>query len=137
MFAAPMFLGGSDSDPVQGGDSLPPWDVFFCGSANDIWVELQWAAGRPESGARGCCPFTCLEEVERDVRESPQAILQAFDKVLTTSERKFLQVYKRRSPGLVYQLNQNPAFSETTGSESALGTIIRNAGTLWQSVCIY
>eukprot|EP00438_Fugacium_kawagutii_P014884 Skav218192 [mRNA] locus=scaffold4385:118698:123928:+ [translate_table: standard] len=110
------------------------FDAFFCATDFDLYQELQWATNRPESMARaqtGGCAFSDFETFQQAMKEYPLEILKEFCRSLTKTERRALIVSKERKSGLIYQLNQNPDFSESVSTEETMGTVIRNAGILW------
>ena len=122
--ADPLF--GLQHNLAQG---KPAWDVFFSGTTENQFLELQWASQRPSSCAyESGCGFNTLEEFEA---ASQEAIQEAFWRSLTECEQDFLQQYRQTAPDGAYSLNQNPSVSFTASKPSALQTLIRNMGILW------
>lgn len=128
LFSAPQLLQCDG----EGLPPLPDFDVFFSSQHHDLFEEIKWASGRPESEAQGVCAFKDLETFTHALSSNPEKVLEEFYRVLTTSEKNALRDMKTtEKAGCVYQLNQTPGFSDSVGDSNSLGTIVRNAGVLW------
>ena len=113
-------------------ESLPAWDLFFCGSLDEMFDELVWASARPDSKATSeGCRFKTLEEFRQAYHEDPAKVQEAFYRALTSSEETFLLEYQQRKPGQAYSLNQNPEVSATTSNARNLHTLIKNTTLVW------
>ena len=113
----------ADADAEDAEHDVPQWDIFFVAGPRELQGELLWAAGRPQS-------LWCEESTSNDDRPSPLNP-DDFFKVLTSTERGFLDKYRSIAPGQVYQLNQNPEVTGVISKDKNLATIIKNAGVLW------
>ena len=131
IFQAKPLLGFSFSD------ARPLWDVWFCASDQDLWKEFVWASSRPESRANGTNGAPLKWKSFQDFKqalETPESSGELRDEIsrcLTTVESGFLANYRALAPGMAYSLNQNPEFTATDSTFTALHTLIKNAGVIW------
>ena len=115
----------------------------------DLYSELLWAVKRPGSRAREQSDddsgevktFDSFESFLQALDDDPVCILKEFWRALTKSEANTLTMdggylSAPAQIGQVYQLNQSPKFGDAS-SDSALCTIIKNAGVLWRLVCAF
>ena len=132
--APPMFRSASKAGDDDDDEGVGNFDVFFCVNDEDLFQEICWASTRPESVARtlsGACAFADVNSFREAIANFPATVLKECCRSLTSTERRVLQTNIESKPGVVYQLNQNPDFSESMSTEDTLGTVIRNAGILW------
>lgn len=104
-------------------ESIPAWDLFFCGKESDIFSEWMWASNRP-----GSCSHSNSTPGDEEARASD------FLEALTSTEREHLASYISASVVDQYQvfsLNQNPAHVDTRSCWRNLQTLIKNAGVMW------
>ena len=109
-------------DPPPAPDHVPMWDMYFVSGPRALREELLWACGRPNSSWQG---------QPQDLNPADCSEHGVFWQVLTDTEKQFLEEYKSKTPGQMYQLNQNPSFTATTSENTHMFTIIKNAGLLW------
>ena len=132
MFCAPMWFGAYTDDVSA---ATPAWEVFFVASPMELYDELVWACGRPESRAKGVCSYESCESFSQDHQSNDAVattrILNAFYQALTVVEVWFYGYYASKYAGQVYSLNQNPDITSGMSGWDYLHTIIKNAGILW------
>lgn len=86
---------------------------------------MKWATTRP-AAVRARADAADAEGKGQNVTNNP------WEEALTEFERKSLQAYRTRFPGMSYSLTQNGATGFAMHStEEFMHTLIRNAGLIW------
>lgn len=107
----------------------PSWDTFMVATLRELREELLWALRRPES------QWTDISGTEGSLHLlTDDGSHGIFWKCLTLSESSFLKSYAQQFPQMAYSLNQDPSFSATRSTWSAMHTFIKSANIVWSLV---
>ena len=105
---------------VAADGTLPPWDIFFVASGDELRSELLWAGSRPTSNHAP--ESECGDESDM------------FRNSLTGMERRFLNGYEALRRDRCYSLGQDPREFANYSTWSCMRTLIKNAGIIYSDV---
>ncbi|CAE7405505.1 unnamed protein product, partial [Symbiodinium necroappetens] len=110
---------GCDAKVAADG-TVPPWDIFFVASGEELRSELLWAGNRPTSNA-------ALESEEGDESDT-------FKNSLSAMEKRFLHGYEALCRDRCYSLGQDPRDFANYSTWGCMRTLIKNAGIIYSDV---